>query len=248
MIGVFIPEVYLFDTIGLQGFVMVLMYFLGTITAFILAKLFSHFLSEQSNPSFIMELPSYRLPIMNSIIKQVYNRAKLFLVNAGKIIMLISIVLWFLVSFPKNDMGEINITNSYAGKIGQTIEPIIKPLGFDWKIGIALITSFAAREVVVSTLSTIYYIDDEGDDMVNLKEAMLNDINPETGKNTYTPLIAISLMVFYVYAAQCMATFAIVKSETNGWKWPIFMMSYMTFLAYGMSFLVFQIGRYLGFT
>ena len=247
MIGTFIPEIYLFDFIGLQGFVMVVMYFLGTITAFILAKVFSRFLSESSNPSFIMELPSYRIPIIRSVLRQVYTRGKLFLVDAGKIIMLISIILWFLVSFPKNDIGETNIINSYAGKIGQTIEPIIQPLGFDWKIGIALITSFAAREVVVSTLSTIYNIGDDGDNMVNLKEAMLKDINPKTGMNTYTPLIAISLMVFYVYAAQCMATFAVVKSETNGWKWPIFMIVYMTVLAYGMSFIVFQMGQRLGF-
>jgi len=248
MIGAFIPETYLFNIIGLQGFMMVIMYFLGTITAFILAKVFSQFLSERSNPSFIMELPSYRIPIINSVFRQVLNRGKLFLIDAGKIIMLISVILWFLVSFPKNNFGEVDIENSYAGKIGQTIEPAIEPLGFDWKIGIALITSFAAREVVVSTLSTIYNIEDDGDDMVNLKDAMVNDVNPKTGKNTYTPLIAISLMVFYVYAAQCMATFAIVKTETNGWKWPIFMIVYMTTLAYGMSFLVIRIGTFLGFT
>jgi len=247
MIGTFIPETYLFNFIGLQGFVMVVMYFLGTITAFILAKIFSHFLSESSNPSFIMELPDYRVPIIKSVIRQVFNKGKLFLVDAGKIIMIISIILWFLVSFPKDSSGNVDIKESYAGNIGQVIEPIIKPLGFDWKIGIALITSFAAREVVVSTLSTIYNIDDDGEGMVNLKEAMLNDMNPETGQNTYTPLIAISLMVFYVYAAQCMATFAVVKSETNGWKWPIFMMVYMTLLAYGMSFIVFQVGRIIGF-
>ena len=248
MIGTFIPEIYLFNLIGLQGFVMVVMYFLGTVTAFLLAKVFSHFLSETSNPSFIMELPAYRIPILSSVFRQVLNRGKLFLVDAGKIIMLISIILWFLVSFPKNDVGEIVIRDSYAGQIGQTIEPLIKPLGFDWKIGIALITSFAAREVVVSTLSTIYNIGDDGDNMVNLKDAMRNDKDPITGENTYTPLIAISLMVFYVYAAQCMATFAIVKTETNGWKWPVFMIVYMTVLAYGMSLLVFQIGRMIGFT
>ena len=247
MIGTFIPEIYLFNVIGLQGFVMVVMYFLGTVTAFILAKVFSRFLSESSNPSFIMELPAYRFPIIRSVIRQVLNRGKLFLVDAGKIIMIISVVLWFLVSFPKDASGDIDITQSYAGSIGQTIEPIIQPLGFDWKIGIALITSFAAREVVVSTLSTIYNIGDDGENMVNLKEAMLKDVNPKTGQNTYTPLIAISLMVFYVYAAQCMATFAVVKTETNGWKWPIFMMVYMTLLAYGMSFMVFQVGRVIGF-
>jgi len=248
MIGAFVPEVYLFNFIGLQGFIMVLMYFLGTITAFILAKIFSKFLSESSNPSFIMELPQYRIPITGSVIKQVINRGKLFIIDAGKVIMLISIILWFLASFPKNNLGEVDITESYAGKIGQTIEPIIEPLGFDWKIGIALITSFAAREIVVSTLSTIYNIEDDGDDMINIKQAMKNDINPKTGKNTYTPLIAISIMVFYVYAAQCMATFAVVRTETNSWKWPVFMIIYMTLLAYGMSFVVFQGGQLLGFT
>jgi len=162
--------------------------------------------------------------------------------------MIISIALWFLASFPKNNFGEVDISDSYAGKIGKTIEPVIEPLGFDWKIGIALITSFAAREVVVSTLSTIYNIDDDGEDMVSLKEAMRNDIDEKTGNKTYTPLIAISLMVFYVYAAQCMVTFAVIKTETNGWKWPIFMIFYMTTLAYTASLLVFQVGRFLGFS
>ena len=117
MIGAFIPEIYLFNFIGLQGFIMVLMYFLGTITAFILAKLFSRFLSETTNPSFIMELPQYRIPIFGSVTKQVINRGKLFIIDAGKIIMLISIVLWFLASFPKNELGQTQITQSYAGKI-----------------------------------------------------------------------------------------------------------------------------------
>jgi len=247
MIGAFIPNIYLYEFIGLQGFVMVIMYFLGTITAFILAKVFSKFLSERSNPTFIMELPPYRIPMLRSVLKQLYNRGKLFLVNAGKIIMAISIILWFLVSFPKNELGEISINNSYAGKVGHFIEPVIEPLGFDWKIGIGLITSFAAREVVVSTLSTIYNVEDDGENMVNLKDAMRNDINPKTGENVYTPLVALSLMIFYVYAAQCMATFAVVKTETNTWKWPLFMIAYMTFLAYFMSFIVFQGGKLLGF-
>ena len=179
--------------------------------------------------------------------RQLYNRGKLFVVNAGKIVIVISIILWFLASFPKNDLGEVSIDNSYAGKIGHLIEPAIEPLGFDWKIGIGLITSFAAREVVVSTLSTIYNVDDDGDDMVNLKEAMRSDINPKTGKPVYTPLVALSIMIFYVYAAQCMVTFAVVKTETNTWKWPIFMIVYMSFLAYFMSFLVYQGGKLLGF-
>ena len=247
MIGAFIPDIYLYNFIGLQGLVMVIMYFLGTITAFILAKLFSSYLSEKSNPSFIMELPPYRIPLFKSIFRQVYNRGKLFLINAGQIIMAISIVLWFLVSFPRNNSEAVLIENSYAGKVGHFIEPAIAPLGFDWKIGIGLITSFAAREVVVSTLSTIYNVEDDGESMVSLREAMKNDVNPKTGKNVYTPLVAISLMVFYVYAAQCMVTFAVVRTETNTWKWPIFMIGYMTLLAYLMSFIVFQGGRFLGF-
>jgi len=247
MIGAFIPNIYLYEYIGLQGLTMVVMYFLGTITALILAKVFSKFLSERSNPTFVMELPPYRLPIFSSVLRQLYNRGKLFVVNAGKIVIVISIILWFLASFPKNEVGETSINDSYAGKIGHFIEPSIEPLGFDWKIGIGLITSFAAREVVVSTLSTIYNVDDDGEDMVNLKEAMRNDINPKTGKPVYTPLVALSIMIFYVYAAQCMVTFAVVRTETNTWKWPIFMIVYMSLLAYFMSLLVYQGGKLLGF-
>ena len=248
MIGAFIPNVYIFNFFSLQGLVMVVMYFLGTVTAFILAKVFSKFLSERSNPTLIMEIPPYRLPIIKSVYKQLINRSKLFLVNAGKIIMLISIALWFLVSFPKTDGKSVQISDSYAGKIGHLIEPVIEPLGFDWKIGIGLITSFAAREVVVSTLSTIYNVEDDGDDMINLKDAMKNDINPKTGKNVFTPLVAVSIMVFFVYAAQCVATFAIVRTETNTWKWPMFMIGYMTALAYLMSYFVYNFGLYLGFS
>jgi len=248
MIGAFIPNVYIFNFFALQGLVMVVMYFLGTVTAFILAKVFSKFLSERSNPTLIMEIPPYRLPIIKSVYKQLINRSKLFLVNAGKIIMLISIALWFLVSFPKIDGESVQISDSYAGKMGHLIEPVIEPLGFDWKIGIGLITSFAAREVVVSTLSTIYNVEDDGDDMINLKDAMKNDINPKTGKNVFTPLVAVSIMVFFVYAAQCVATFAIVRTETNSWKWPMFMIGYMTALAYLMSYFVYNFGLYLGFS
>ena len=127
------------------------------------------------------------------------------------------------------------------------IEPFIAPLGFDWKIGVGLITSFAAREVMVSTLATLYNVEEEGDDVVGIVLALKNDINPNTGNPRYTPLVALSLMVFYVYAAQCMATFAIVRNETNTWKWPLFMIVYMTSLAYFGSFIVYQGGQLLGF-
>jgi ferrous iron transport protein B len=198
-----------------------------------------------------MELPPYRIPLMKSVLRQVYTRGKLFVTDAGKIIMAISIVLWFLASFPKIDssLGEAqSIHNSYAAKIGHTIEPVIRPLGFDWKIGLGLVTSFAAREVMVSTLATIYNVENGEEDAISLMEAMKRDKDPITGKSIFTPLVALSLMVFYVFAAQCMATFAIVKRETNSWKWPVFMVFYMTGLAYFGSLIVYQGGLMLGFS
>lgn len=253
MIGAFIPSRKVFGLFNVQGLTLILMYFLGTFTALVIAKILSKFIKTKGHSSFVMELPPYRVPLMRSVFHQVYSRGKLFLFNAGKIIMAISIVLWFLASFPtveKTDgagFDNINpIHNSYAGKIGHAIEPIIKPLGFDWKIGVGLITSFAAREVVISTLATLYNVEDDGENMVSLSESMKNDINPKTGLPVYSTLVALSLMVFYVFAAQCMATFAIVRHETNSWKWPLIMITYMTSLAYIASFIVYQGGTLIG--
>ena len=250
MIGAFIPPITVGYIFGLQGLMMVMMYFIGTVTAMILAKIFSLWIKSEGKSSFVMEMPPYRLPILRSVFRQVFIRAKLFLFNAGKIIMAISIILWFLASFPKTDIigDQPAIHNSFAGKIGHAIEPVIQPLGFDWKVGIALITSFAAREVLVSTMATIYNIENAADDMVQLSDAMKNDMNPSTGLPVFTPLVAVSLMVFYVYAAQCMATFAIIRRETNTWKWPLFMIAYMNVLAYLVSLLVYQGGLWLGFS
>jgi len=250
MIGAFIPPITVGYIFGLQGLMMVVMYFIGTVTALILAKIFSLWIKSEGKSSFVMEMPPYRLPILRSVLRQVFIRAKLFLFNAGKIIMAISIILWFLASFPMTDNRDEQTTihNSFAGKIGHTIEPVIQPLGFDWKVGIALITSFAAREVLVSTMATIYNVENTGDDMVQLSDAMKNDVNPSTGLPVFTPLVAVSLMVFYVYAAQCMATFAIIRRETNTWKWPLFMIAYMNVLAYLVSLLVYQGGLWLGFS
>ncbi len=253
MIGAFIPARKVFGLLNLQGLTLIFMYFLGTVTALVIAKILSKFIKTKGRSSFVMELPPYRVPLMRSVFHQVYSRGKLFLFNAGKIIMAISIVLWFLASFPTvekidgADSDNINpIHNSYAGKIGHAIEPIIEPLGFDWKIGVGLITSFAAREVVISTLATLYNVEDDGENMVNLSESMKNDINPKTGLPVYSTLVALSLMVFYVFAAQCMATFAIVRHETNSWKWPLIMITYMTSLAYIASFIVYQGGSLIG--
>ncbi len=261
MIGAFIPAKKVLGLLNLQGLTLILMYFLGTFTALIIAKIFSKFIEEKGQSSFVMELPPYRIPLMRSVFRQVYIRGKLFFFNAGKIIMAVSIVLWFLASFPKtspidnisNSQSEVERTvdinpihNSYAGKIGHAIEPLIEPLGFDWKIGVGLITSFAAREVIISTLATLYNVEDGSEDMLSLAESMKNDINPKTGKPVFSTLVALSLMVFFVYAAQCLATFAIIRQETNSWKWPLIMVTYMTILAYTASLLVFQIGTLIG--
>ena len=251
LISAFIPPITVGGYFNLQGLTLVVMYFLGTVTALIMAKIFSRFIKEKSSSSFVMELPPYRVPITRSVIRQVFIRGKLFLVNAGKIIMAISILLWFLASYPKVDssLTDVNpIHHSYAGKIGHAMEPVIRPLGFDWKIGIGLLTSFAAREVMVSTMATIYNVEDRGDKTVNLREAMRNDVDEKTGVPVYTPLIALALMVFYVFAAQCMATFAIVRQETNSWKWPLFMIAYLTILAYAGAFIVYRGGLLLGYS
>jgi len=249
MIGAFIPEKKVMGIFNLQGVTMVMMYFLGTVTALAIAAFISRFIKKKGISSFVMELPPYRIPLAKSVFRQLLIRGKLFIVNAGKIIMAISIVLWFLASFPKSeaDASSLPIQESYAGKIGQAIEPVIAPLGFDWKIGVGLITSFAAREVMVSTLATLYNVEEEGEYVVGITEALKNDVNPVTGLPRYTPLVALSIMVFYVYAAQCMATFAIVRNETNTWKWPLIMILYMTGLAYAGSLLVYQGGLMLGF-
>ncbi len=251
LISAFIPPITLGGYLNLQGLTLVVMYFLGTATALILAKVFSKFIKEKTSSSFVLELPSYHVPIPRSVLPHVLVRGKLFLINAGKIIMAISIVLWFLASFPKVDqpITDANpIHFSYAGKIGHAIEPVIRPLGFDWKIGIGLLTSFAAREVMVSTMATIYNVEATGDNIVNLREAMRSDIDVKTGRPSYTPLVALALMVFYVFAAQCMATFAIVRQETNSWKWPLFMIVYLTILAYLGALFVYQGGLLLGFS
>ena len=247
MISAFIPEQKIFGIFGFQGVVMVAMYFLGTVTAMFIAFFLSRIMNEKGSKSFIMELPSYRIPLLKSVFFQLYVRTKMFLIDAGKIIMTISILLWFLASFPRHENQElVNIENSYIGRIGHVIEPVIQPLGFDWKIGVCLITSFAAREVVVSTLATLYNVENSDENFIGVSDALKNDINPHSGLPRYTALVAISIMVFFVYAAQCMATFAIVRTETNSWKWPMLMVLYMTILAYMGSLLVFQGGQMLG--
>ena len=201
-------------------------------------------------PPFLMELPTYKIPAFSNILYQMGERGWIFIKEAGKIIIVVSMGLWVLASFPAGEPGMSSaeqLENSYAGQIGKVIEPAIEPLGFDWKIGIGLITSFAAREVLVATMSTIYSVQSDDEDITSLREMMLSDVNPETGEPVFTLLTAISLLIFFALAMQCMSTLAIVKRETNSWKWPAIMFGYMTALAYFMSFVVYQGGKLLGF-
>ena len=250
MIGAFIPSISVLGIFSLPGLTLLAMYLLGIVAAIAAAFVLKRSKGKKQQPStFIMELPPYRRPSLHRTLLQVYERAKIFVTDAGKIILAISIVLWFLASYPKpqTDISSSEaIKQSFAGQLGQVIEPVIEPLGFDWKIGIALITSFAAREVLVSTLATIYNVEGADETSVTLREAMRKERNPETGQPVYTPLVALSLMVFFALACQCMSTVAVVRRETNSWRWPFIMIAYMTILAYLGSLVVYQGGQLLG--
>jgi len=230
--------------------IMLLMYVLGTAGAFGFAWLFKRTLFRSAPPLMIMELPPYQRPRFKEISRQMIERAWLFLKNAGTIILGISIVLWFLTTFPKhpdpNATPDAQIAHSFAGQAGHFIEPVIKPLGFDWRIGIGLITSFAAREVFVSSMGVIFGVESADEDTTPVRDALKNARWP-SGAVLFTPLVCFTLMVYYVFAMQCMSTVAVVKRETNSWKWPLFQIAYMTGTAWLVCFAIFQVGRALGF-
>ncbi|HVE57491.1 MAG TPA: nucleoside recognition domain-containing protein, partial [Pyrinomonadaceae bacterium] len=235
---------------------------LGIIVAIIVAFILKRTLLKSPPPPFVMELPPYRLPNLRNVFQNMFLRAGLFVKRAGTVILAISILLWALTYFPRSSHPSAvsdqqteqpatneaaQIQNSYAGNLGHLIEPVIKPLGFDWKIGVALIASFAAREVLVSTLSIIYNVGKDADaESDTLKEAIRN-AKKDDGSPVWTPLTALTLMVFFVLAMQCMSTVAIVRRETNSWAWTLFMVGYMTGLAYLASFITYQGGKLLGF-
>ncbi len=252
MIGAFIPPYYVLGIFSLPALTLLSMYMIGILAALGTAVLLKKLTGRQTKESsFVMELPPYRLPSLRWTSLQMWERAKIFVTDAGKIIFAMSIVLWALAYFPRPDnpnevSGSTAIRQSYAGRLGQAMEPVIRPLGFDWKMGIGLITSFAAREVMVSTMATIYNVEGGNETSVTLREALKRDRDPITGQAVYTPLVALSLMVFFVLACQCMSTVAIVKRETNSWRWPVTMIVYMTVMAYIGSFIVYQGGKILG--
>jgi ferrous iron transport protein B len=269
MIATFFAGQTVFGVLSLGAVLMLAMYSLGIIVAIIVAFILKRTLLKSPPPPFVMELPPYRLPNLRNVFQNMFLRAGLFVKRAGTVILAISILLWALTYFPRsseqsavssqqteqtaanNEEPAMNeaaqIQNSYAGKLGHLIEPVIKPLGFDWKIGVALIASFAAREVLVSTLSIIYNVGKDADAESDTLKDAIRDAKNADGTPVWTPLTALTLMVFFVLAMQCMSTVAIVRRETNSWAWTLFMVGYMTGLAYLASFITYQGGKLLGF-
>jgi ferrous iron transport protein B len=235
---------------GTKVGLMLLMYALGTLGVFGFAWLFKRTLVRGSPQHMIMELPAYQPPRFKEILRHMIERGWLFLKNAGTIILAISIVLWFLTTYPKHPdpaaTATEQIAHSFAGQAGHLLEPVIKPLGFDWRIGIGLVTSFAAREVFVSSMGVIFGVEGADDDTAPLRDALRSAQWPG-GAALFTPLVCLTLMVYYVFAMQCMSTVAVVKRETNSWRWPLFQIGYMTGFAWLICFVIYQSGRALGY-
>jgi ferrous iron transport protein B len=269
MIATFFAGQTVFGFVSLGAVLMLAMYSLGIIVAIVVALILKKTLLKSPPPPFVMELPPYRVPNVRNVLQNMLTRAGLFLKRAGTVILAISIILWALTAFPRSgrqsavgNQPEIvsandeeqktkdeaeQLQNSYAGQLGHLIEPVIEPLGFDWKIGVALIASFAAREVLVSTLSIIYNGDKEANEESETLMQSIREAKKDDGSPVWSPLTALTLMVFFVLAMQCMSTVAVVRRETNSWNWTLFMVGYMTALAYAAAFLTYQGGRLLGF-
>ena len=265
LIALVVPDEKVFGFLNMQGLALMGMYILGFVTSIVSAAIIHAIIKVKDKGYFIMELPLYKFPRWKNVGITIFEKSKTFTWEAGRIILAVSIILWVAASYGPGDKmknadsyvteslnGEkisskdynakveaFKLENSFAGIFGKTLEPAIKPLGYDWKIGIALVTSFAAREVFVGTMATIYSIG--SDEESTIKSRMKAEINPDTGGPMYTPAVAMSLLVFYAFAMQCISTMAIVKKETNSWKWPLLQLFYMTGLAYTCSYLVFNI-------
>jgi ferrous iron transport protein B len=265
LIALVIPKTYLLGFLGVQGLVMMGLYLLGLVMALVVSYVAKWFIRIKEKSFFILELPTYRSPRWKNIGQTMISKARIFVTDAGKVIMIISLILWAMSSFgPGNSMKKVEqhysqlkaapgtdtaqldreyhtarLEASYAGRLGKLIQPAIQPLGYDWKIGIALITSFAAREVFVGTMATLYSVGDR-DSKLLLKEKM-KAAKYADGKPVFTLASGVSLMIFYVFAMQCMSTLAVVRRETRSWKWPIIQLVYMTGLAYVMSLIVYQL-------
>ncbi|MBP6624301.1 MAG: ferrous iron transport protein B [Chitinophagaceae bacterium] len=243
LISLVIPNKLIFGFLNIQGLVMMGLYFAGFFMALLVSFVLQFFIRAKEKSIFLMELPVYRMPRWNNIVMIMLQKAKVFVFDAGKIILIISVFLWALSSYGPDKSGgsffqETSLEESFAGIAGKAIEPAIKPIGFDWKIGIALITSFAAREVFVGTMATLYSVDEEDDK--TLREKMSSAVNEE-GEKIYTLRTGMSLLIFYAFAMQCMSTLVIVKRETGSWKYPIMQFIGMGCIAYLCSWLAFHL-------
>jgi ferrous iron transport protein B len=230
-----------------KALIMLSMYAIGTFGAFGFAWLFNRTLMKGQSSLMVLEMPSYKRPAIRHLLLYMLERAKIFLRRAGTVILGLSILLWAAMTYPKTEGADesVQLANSVAGRAGHLIEPVIKPLGYDWKIGIGLIASFAAREVFVSTMNIVYAVQSDEEDTTPLREHMANE-KWEDGSPVFTPLVCVSIMVFFVFAMQCLSTVAVVKRETNGWRWPLFQIAYMTGFAWLASLIVYQGGRLFG--
>jgi ferrous iron transport protein B len=268
LIALVIPETYFLGFLSLQGLIMMGLYLFGVVMALTVSWIAKRWIKIKEKSFFILELPHYRPPRWKNVLYTMIEKAKVFVFDAGKVIMVISLLLWILSSFgPKDNMKTTAakydeliaqspanaialekekqsalLQNSYAGVMGKYIEPVIAPLGYDWKIGIALITSFAAREVFVGTMATLYSVEGDETDQQTLRQKMATATKPD-GSKVYTTATGVSLMLFYLLAMQCMSTLAVVKRETNSWKWPLIQLFYMTGLAYLVSMVTYWVLR-----
>ncbi|MBM3459987.1 MAG: ferrous iron transport protein B, partial [Armatimonadetes bacterium] len=250
LIAGFIPAERLGGFVSLPALVLVSMYLLGLGAALGMASVFKRTLFRGETPLFLMELPPYKLPAMRTVLLQTWQRSSEFLKRAGTVILAINVLLWFAMRFPGQagqPAGE-RLRNSVAGHAGRLLEPAIQPFGMDWKVGIGILGSFAAREVFVSTMATVYNVDDADEEKQSLsvRQQMQEERDPVTGKPRFTALSALALLVFYVFAMQCVSTLATVHRETEHWRWPLFQWIYMCVLAWGGATLVYQVGRALG--
>lgn len=266
IISLVIPDEYVLGVFNMQGLTLMLLYLLGFGMAILASYILNKILKIQNKTFFVVEMPNYKLPMFKNVSINVIEKTKAFVYGAGKIILAISVILWFLASYGpganfnkaeeilrsktenqqltpdeiNNKIASFKLENSYIGIMGKTIEPAIAPLGYDWKIGIAIISSFAAREVFVGTLATIYSVGDT-DNENTIKTKMAAEINPATGQKIFNFASGISLLLFYAFALQCASTLAITKKETNTWKWPLGQLIFMSALAYALALLVYQL-------
>ena len=245
LIAIIIPDESIGGIFNLKGLVLFALYLLGVVIALLSALLFKFILKSKSKSYLILEMPKYKVPQVKNVLLLVLEKCKVFVLNAGKIIVAVSIVLWVLASNGpskhENEQGEISIENSYIGIAGKAIEPAIAPLGYDWKMGIAIITSFAAREVFVGTMATIYGVSEEENEGLTLQDKMINDVDKVSGKPLFNLASGVSLLLFYAFAMQCASTFAVVYRETKSYKWPIIQFVYMSAVAYFSALLAYQI-------